>query len=134
MLNKSILIGRLTKDVEVKTLSSGSTVCSFTLAVDRNFKSKDGERGTDFIPIVAWGKTAELCGQYLAKGRQTAISGRIQTRTYEANDGSKRYATEVVAEEVTFLGGRKESNSQSSGEYGQAMDGFSEIDDEDMPF
>lgn len=108
MLNKSVLIGRLTKDPEVKTISTGSTTASFTLAVDRSFKDKNGDRGTDFIPIVAWGKTAELVGQYLSKGRQTAVSGRIQTRTYEAQDGTRRYVTEVIAEEVTFLGSRND--------------------------
>lgn len=140
MLNKVVLIGRLTRDPDTRVLSSGSSVSTFTLAVDRTFKSRDGERGTDFIPIVAWGKTAELCGQYLAKGRQTAVSGRIQTRSYDANDGSKRYVTEVVAEEVTFLGSRNDAgrsnNSYQSqdNEFGVPMDGFSEMDDDDMPF
>lgn len=141
MLNKVVLIGRLTRDPETRVLTSGSSVSTFTLAVDRTFKSRDGERGTDFIPIVAWGKTAELCGQYLSKGRQTAVAGRIQTRSYDANDGSKRYVTEVVAEEVTFLGSkndgmRNNNNSYKSqdNEFGVPMDGFSEMDDDDMPF
>ncbi|EDS72239.1 single-stranded DNA-binding protein [Anaerofustis stercorihominis] len=140
MLNKVVLIGRLTRDPETRVLTSGSSVSTFTLAVDRTFKSRDGERGTDFIPIVAWGKTAELCGQYLSKGRQTAVAGRIQTRSYDANDGSKRYVTEVVAEEVTFLGskndGMRNNNSYKSqdNEFGVPMDGFSEMDDDDMPF
>lgn len=140
MLNKVVLIGRLTRDPETRVLASGSSVSTFTLAVDRTFKSRDGERGTDFIPIVAWGKTAELCGQYLSKGRQTAVAGRIQTRSYDANDGSKRYVTEVVADEVTFLGSRNDGNSSSNNnssldnEFGVPMDGFSEMDDDDMPF
>ncbi|WP_294465588.1 single-stranded DNA-binding protein [uncultured Anaerofustis sp.] len=137
MLNKVVLIGRLTKDPDTRVLNSGSSVSTFTLAVDRTFKSRDGERGTDFIPIVAWGKTAELCGQYLSKGRQTAVAGRIQTRSYDANDGSKRYVTEVVAEEVTFLGNKddnKKSQAKSDNEFGVPMDGFSEMDDDDMPF
>ena len=141
MLNKVVLIGRLTRDPETRVLSSGSSVSTFTLAVDRTFKSRDGERGTDFIPIVAWGKTAELCGQYLSKGRQTAVAGRIQTRSYDANDGSKRYVTEVVAEEVTFLGSKNDGMSRNNNnfsspenEFGVPMDGFSEMDDDDMPF
>lgn len=141
MLNKVVLIGRLTRDPETRVLSSGSSVSTFTLAVDRTFKSRDGERGTDFIPIVAWGKTAELCGQYLSKGRQTAVAGRIQTRSYDANDGSKRYVTEVVAEEVTFLGSKNDGMSRNNSnfsspdnEFGVPMDGFSEMDDDDMPF
>ena len=109
MLNKVVLIGRLTKDPESKVFDSGSEVCTFTLAVDRNFKGQDGEKATDFIPIVAWRKTAELCGKYLEKGRQTAVSGRIQTRSYKAKDGTMRYVTEVVAEEVTFLGSKKDN-------------------------
>ncbi len=141
MLNKVVLIGRLTRDPETRVLSSGSSVSTFTLAVDRTFKSRDGERGTDFIPIVAWGKTAELCGQYLSKGRQTAVAGRIQTRSYDANDGSKRYVTEVVAEEVTFLGSKNDGMNRNNNnfsspdnEFGVPMDGFSEMDDDDMPF
>lgn len=109
MLNKVVLIGRLTKDPENKVFDNGNEVCTFTLAVDRNFKGQDGERATDFIPIVAWGKTAELCRKYLEKGRQTAVSGRIQARSYKAKDGTMRYVTEVIAGEVTFLGGRKDS-------------------------
>ena len=134
MLNKVVLIGRLTKDPKARVLTSGSSVTTFTLVVDRNFKTRDGERGTDFIPIVAWGKTAELCGQYLSKGRQTAIAGRIQTRSYEANDGTKRYITEVVAEEVNFLGSKADNKkSNCDNEFGVPMDGFNEMDD-DMPF
>ena len=141
MLNKVVLIGRLTRDPETRVLASGSSVSTFTLAVDRTFKSRDGERGTDFIPIVAWGKTAELCGPYLSKGRQTAVAGRIQTRSYDANDGSKRYVTEVVAEEVTFLGSKNDGANRNNNnfsspdnEFGVPMDGFSEMDDDDMPF
>ena len=140
MLNKVVLIGRLTKDPDTRVLNSGSSVSTFTLAVDRTFKSRDGERGTDFIPIVAWGKTAELCGQYLSKGRQTGVAGRIQTRSYDANDGTKRYVTEVVAEEVTFLGNKDDNKkfnnntNSSDNEFGVPMDGFSEMDDDDMPF
>lgn len=139
MLNKAIIIGRLTRDPESRFLESGTAVSTFTLAVDRTFKSKDGERGTDFIPVVAWGKTAELAGKYLEKGRQTAVSGRIQTRNYDAKDGTKRYVTEVVADEITFLGSRNDQRNaapSNNNDFGVSMDSddFSELDDEDTPF
>lgn len=110
MINKVILIGRLTKDPETRVLTSGSTVSTFNLAVERTFKSRDGEKEVDFIPIVTWGKTAELCSEYLQKGSLAGIAGRIQTRSYEAKDGTKRYVTEVVAEEISFLTPKKEQN------------------------
>lgn len=141
MINKTTLIGRLTRDPETRILSTGTQVSTFNLAVERTYKSRDGEKSTDFIPIVAWGKTAELCEQYLQKGSMAGVAGRIQTRSYEANDGSKRYVTEVVVEEVTFLGPKNDgitrSNNASSmgNEFGVPMDGFSEMDeDDDTPF
>ncbi len=137
MLNKAILIGRLTRDPELKYLQNGTAVASFTLAVDRTFKNKDGEKEADFIPIVAWRKTAELCGKYLAKGSQAAISGRIQTRSYDANDGTKRYVTEIVADEVQFIGSKADSPrniNNDNDNFGVPMDGFEEIDDLDVPF
>ncbi len=137
MLNKAILIGRLTRDPDVKYLQNGTPVASFTLAIDRTFKNKDGQKEADFIPVVAWRKTAELCGKYLAKGSQVAVSGRIQTRSYDANDGSKRYVTEVVADEVHFIGAKSDSprnNYSDNDNFGVAMDGFEEIDDLDVPF
>jgi single-strand DNA-binding protein len=130
MLNKSTLIGRLTKDPEVKYLQNGTPVASFTLAVDRTFKNKDGEKECDFIPIVAWRKTAELCEKYLTKGGQVAVCGRIQTRSYDAADGGKRYVTEVVADEVYFIGSKSKDQEKST----SPMDGFTEIDDLDVPF
>ncbi|AEE97766.1 single-stranded DNA-binding protein [Mahella australiensis] len=103
MLNKVILVGRLTRDPETRYLPSGVSVTNFTVAVDRNFTSQDGQRGADFIPIVTWRKLAELCANYLAKGRLVAISGRLQMRSYDGQDGQRRYVTEVVADEVQFL-------------------------------
>ena len=132
MINKVILIGRLTKDPETRVLASGSSVSTFTLAVDRTFKSRDGERGTDFIPIVAWGKTAELCGQYLSKGRQTAVAGRMQTRSYDDNDGSKRYVTEVIANEIYFL--EPKNNRENNQEEVLKDYGFNQEDIEHEPF
>ena len=112
MINKTTLIGRLTKDPEVNILSSGSTVANFTLAVERSFTDRSGKKGTDFIPIVAWSKTAELIQKYVSKGSLIAVHGRIQTRSYKTREGDTRYITEVVAEEVQFLGGRKKESDK----------------------
>ena len=102
MLNRVVLIGHLTKDPELRTTSNDISVTSFTIAVDRNFNNQQGEKETDFIPVVAWRKLADTCAKYLAKGRLVAVSGRMQVRSYEGKDG-KRYITEVVADEVQFL-------------------------------
>ncbi len=106
LMNKAILIGRLTRDPEVRYTQSGVAVCTFTLAVDRRFARKDANDGqptADFIPIVAWRKLAEVCGNNLIKGRRISVEGRIQVRSYEAQDGSRRYVTEIVADEIEFL-------------------------------
>lgn len=103
MLNKVVLIGRLTRDPELRYTSSGIPVTRFTLAVNRNFANQQGEREADFIPIVAWRSQAENSARYLSKGRLVAVAGRIQTGSYETPDGQRRYTTEVVADEVTFL-------------------------------
>ena len=131
MINKTVLIGRLVKDPDTRVTNNGTVVSAFTLAVERTFKSRDGEKETDFIPIVAWGKTAELCSEYLQKGNLAGIAGGIQTRSYEAKDGTKRYVTEVVAEEISFLTPKKEQDTEPK----VPMDGFSEMEDyNDMPF
>lgn len=102
-MNKVVLIGRLTKDPELRfTPGSGKAVASFTLAVDRRFSSS-GQKEADFIPIVVWGKQAEATANYMSKGKLMGVSGRIQTRSYEAKDGTRRYVTEVIADEVQFL-------------------------------
>ncbi|ABQ23612.1 hypothetical protein CKR_P31 (plasmid) [Clostridium kluyveri NBRC 12016] len=102
-MNRTVLIGRLTKDPELKfTPSNGTAVTTFTLAINRRF-SKDGQQEADFIPIVVWGKIAESSANYLTKGKLAGVAGRIQTRSYEAKDGTMRYVTEVVADEVQFL-------------------------------
>ncbi|MHC1681358.1 MAG: single-stranded DNA-binding protein [Clostridiaceae bacterium] len=102
-MNKIVLIGRLTKDPELKfTPGNGTAVATFTLAVDRRFQ-KDGQKEADFIPIVVWGKQAESTANYVSKGKLMGVSGRIQVRNYDAKDGTKRYVTEVVADEVQFL-------------------------------
>jgi len=101
-MNKVILIGRLVKDPEVKTTSSQIAVCSFTIAVDRKFKT-DGEKKADFIGIIAWRQTAEFVGKYFQKGSKIGIIGTIQTRDYADKDGKKVYVTEVVADEAEFV-------------------------------
>lgn len=139
MINKVTLIGRLTRDPEMRMLANGVAVASFTLAVDRTFKNKDGEKEADFIPIVVWRKTAELCEKYLSKGSLAAVVGRIQTRNYDAADGTKRYVTEVVADEVQFLSSRQETQQYKLGapaddNFGVPVDGFTELDDLNVPF
>ena len=96
-MNKVVLIGRLTRDPELRYTSGNAAVCNFTIAVDRPFNSNTQERGTDFIPIVVWNKQAENVKNYLAKGSQVAVEGRIQVRNYDDNNGQKRYVTEVIA-------------------------------------
>ena len=134
-MNKAILIGRLTRDPEVRYTQSGAAVCAFTLAVDRRFAHKDANNGqptADFIPIVTWRKLAEICGNNLVKGRRISVDGRIQVRSYDAQDGSKRYVTEIVADEVEFLDSRSQTGTQSTaggnGSSGQT------IPDEEIPF
>ena len=133
-MNRAILIGNLANDPEVTTLSSGVTKCSFRLAVQRRFANpQTGQREADFIPIVAWRQTGELCAKYLSKGRKCAICGMMQTRSYDAQDGSKRYVTEVVADEVQFLGGG--ASQQMQGMPPEARnDQFTPVDDDELPF
>lgn len=128
MLNRVILIGRLTRDPELSYIPSGDAVVKFTLAVDRNYTNKQGERDTDFIPILAWRKLGEVVSKYIVKGSLVAVDGRLQVRTYE-KDGQRRYVTEVVAENVRFLDYRK---SQEQEQY----DGYqgTEVSDDDVPF
>lgn len=142
-MNKVLLIGRLTKDPELKyTPGTGTAVTTITLAVE-NYNSKTQEKTADFIPVVLWGKQAENTAQYTLKGSQVAISGRISVRTYDAKDGTKRYVTEVVADTfngVQFLSRNNNSNSTASDENNDVFGGmnFDEyntpVDDGDMPF
>ncbi len=109
-VNKAILIGRLGADPEVRYTPSGAAVANFRIATSESWNDKQGQRQerTEWHRIVAWGKLAELCGEYLAKGRQVYVEGRLQTRAWDDRDGNKRYTTEVQAREITFLGGRSE--------------------------
>ena len=134
-MNRCFLIGNLTRDPELATTDSGVSVCRFSLAVTRNFSNADGEREADFLNIIVWRGQAENCHKYLKKGSKCAVTGSIQTRSYDAQDGSKRYVTEIVADNVEFL------NSKSSGD-GQdkvAVDNkevakLEPIDDDTLPF
>lgn len=132
MLNRVILIGRLTKDPELRYSPSGVGVTNFTLAVERPFKT-NGEKETDFINIVTFKKTAESCANYLSKGRLTAVEGRIQTRNYENNEGRKIYVTEIVADNVRFLESSKK-NDQPSNNQQENNSTYPEISDSDLPF
>ncbi len=113
-MNKVCLIGRLTKDPELRYTTNGTAIANFTLAVNRPFTNQKGNKEADFIPIVVWNKAAENCAQYLAKGQQAAIEGRLQIRAYEDNSGQKRWITEVIAERVEFLGSKSNSNNTNS--------------------
>ena len=116
-MNKVILIGRLTKDPEVKyTQTTNTLVASFSLAVNRRFVKQGEERQADFINIVAWGKTGEFCSKYFKKGQQIGVVGRIQTRTWDDEQGQRHYVTEVIAEEVYFAG-EKRSESTNNSDY-----------------
>ena len=140
-MNKAILIGNLTKDPEVRTTPNGVTVCTFSIAVNRRGTNQAGERVADFFNIVAWRQLGELCGKYLAKGRKVSVVGEIQTRSYDAKDGTKRYITEIVADEVEFLTPRGQDSGSGSYERAYerpstpvAPEGFTEIDDDQLPF
>lgn len=138
MLNRIILIGRLTRDPELRYVPSGHPVAGFTLAVDRPFANQQGERATDFIDIVAWRRLAEQVTQHLAKGRLVAVEGRLQIRSYETQDGQKRKVAEVVADAVRFLD-RKAGAATAAvtpGAAGPEMEAQAENGegDDDVPF
>ena len=126
MLNKIFLMGRLTRDPELRRTQSGTPVASFALAVDRDFKGQNGEKETDFIDVVAWRNTAEFVSKYFTKGRMAVVEGRLQIRDWTDKDGNKRKAAEVIADNVYFGDSKKES---------VADQGFAEIEDDgDIPF
>jgi len=129
-LNKVLLIGNLTRDPELRYIPSGTAVANFGLAVNRAYTNQEGEKKEDvcFVDIVTWGKTAENCANYLTKGRPVFIEGRLQYRSWETDDGQKRSKIEVVANNVQFLGGRREEDAS-----GMNTMGDKEADD-DIPF
>jgi single-strand DNA-binding protein len=131
VLNKVILIGRLTRDPEVRYTQSGKAVTTFDIAVDRAVANAQGQRETDFISIVTWGKLAETCGNYLNKGRLVAVDGRLQIRSYETQEGQKRRVAEVVAETVRFLDRGKEPSNVAAAGTSVSGDVFP---DDDIPF
>lgn len=128
-MNKIILIGRLTKDPDLRYTPNGAAVCTFTLAVNRPY-SKDGEQEADFINIVVWNKAGESCAKYLEKGRQCAIEGRLQIRTYDGDDGKKRWVTEVVADRVEFIGSGGKQEKNGDDDFGTEI----EFNPGDIPF
>ncbi|WP_110929737.1 single-stranded DNA-binding protein [Paenibacillus bouchesdurhonensis] len=136
MLNRVILIGRLTRDPELRYTPSGVAVTQFTIAVDRPFTSQGGEREADFIPVVTWRQLAETCANYLRKGRLTAVEGRIQVRNYENSEGKRVYVTEVIADNVRFLeSNRDDKRSGGQSERDPFADDGKPIDiPDDMPF
>lgn len=127
MLNKVSLVGRLTKDPELRYLGNGTPVANFTLAVDRIFKNKEGKKETDFLNIVIWRKQAENCANYIGKGSLVAVSGRIQSRSYDTAEGQRRYITEIVADEVHFLESKKSKNRDYNNDYSSGNDGNSDV-------
>jgi len=144
-MNSVTLVGRLTKDPELKFgKGTGTAVCTFTVAVNRKFK-REGQPEADFLPVVVFGKIGEAVANYMSKGKLVSISGSIQTRTYDAKDGSKRYVTEIIADEVNFLekadksgktagkGTDYKAPSGNSGDFGSNSD-ITPIDDGDIPF
>ncbi len=133
MLNRIILIGRLTRDPELRYVPSGQPVAGFTLAVDRPFVNQQGERATDFIDIVAWRRLAEQVTQHLSKGRLVAVEGRLQIRSYETQDGQKRKVAEVVADAVRFLD-RKSTTATEPAAPETAEPGTEAQGQEDVPF
>ena len=144
MLNKIIIMGRLTRDPELRRTASSTAVAGFTLAVDRDFKSQNGEKSTDFIDVVAWRNTAEFVAKYFTKGRMAVVEGSLQIRDWKDKDGNNRRSAEVVAENVYF--GDSKRDGAPAGDYAAPMGGyaapvsttssFSEIEDEDgdLPF
>lgn len=131
MLNSVIIMGRLTRDPELRRTQSGTAVTSFSLAVDRDFKSQSGEKETDFIDVVAWRNTGEFAAKYLAKGRMAAVEGRIQVRDWQDKDGNRRKSVEVVADNVYFADSKRDSKPQESRDDQE----FDEIEDDgDLPF
>lgn len=126
-LNKIFIMGRITKDPELRRTESGTAVTNFSLAVDRDFKGQNGEKETDFIEVVAWRNTAEFVAKCFAKGRAAVVEGRLQIRSWKDKDGNKRSKAEVVADNVYFADSKKAEAKESAG--------FTEIeDDEDWPF
>lgn len=126
MINSVVLMGRLTADPELKKTTSGKSVIKFTVAVERRFNRNE----TDFLEVVAWQKTAEFVSQYFRKGSMIAVQGEVQARSYEDNNGNKRKAVEIIAEQVSFCGSKGENAAKADSDYLE----IPEVADEDLPF
>ncbi|MBQ7351304.1 MAG: single-stranded DNA-binding protein [Clostridia bacterium] len=134
-MNKCILIGNLTKDPELSTTTNGVAVCRFAIAVSRKYSNADGERETDFLNIVVWRNLGENCHKFLKKGSKVGVVGNIQSRSYDATDGTKRYVTEIVAEEVEFLSTRNQDEQSAKVSTGsEEVAKLQPIDDDGLPF
>lgn len=136
-MNKVILVGNLVDDPKISTTAGGIPKCTFRLATQQDWTNQQtGRREADFHTVVVWRQQAENCARYLSKGRLCAVEGTIQYRSYNAQDGSKRYVTEIVAERVRFLGGTRQQNGsrQAAADGYAAQDGFIPVDDEELPF
>ena len=144
-MNKVILIGNLANDPEAFTTQSGISRSTFRIAVQRRFANAQGVREADFFTVIAWRQTADFCNRYLSKGRKVAVEGSIQNRSYDAQDGSKRYVTEIMADSVEAVGSRDEGQGQArprdngptpppAPPAGPAMNDFTEVEDDELPF
>lgn len=134
-MNKCILIGNLTKDPELTTTTNGVAVCRFSIAVSRKYSNSEGERETDFLNIVVWRNLGENCHKFLKKGSKVGVVGNIQSRSYDATDGTKRYVTEIVAEEVEFLSTRSQDGEQQQRTSpSEDVAKLQPVDDDGLPF
>lgn len=135
-MNKVFLTGNLTKDPELTTTANGISVCKFSVAVQRRFAKENGEKEVDFLNIVAWRGIADNCNKYLKKGSKVGIVGSIQTRSYEGNDGVKRFVTEIIADEVEFLTTKNNSEEKKTEpkQEPEQTHFFTPINDDDLPF
>ena len=135
-MNKVYLIGNLTRDPELATTTSGVSVCRFSIAVSRRYSNADGERGTDFFNIVVWRAQGENCHKYLKKGSKCAIVGTLQNRSYDANDGTKRTVTEIIADEVEFLNTKQSNDGDTLNERveNKEVSELEPIEDDSLPF
>ena len=139
-MNKVYLIGNLTRDPELTTTPTGVSVCRLSIAVGRRFTNAEGSRETDFFNITAWRGTAENCNKFLKKGNKIAVSGSIQTRTYERQDGTKGFAVDIVADEIEFLSSKNDNSGMSEGGMNlggaveEAVADLQPVNDDDLPF
>lgn len=125
-MNKAVIVGRLVRDPDVRALNDGKTVSKFTVAVDRRFKNKNGEKEADFIPVVVFGKPAEFVAEYIKKGAMVSVSGRITTGSYDNKEGKKVYTTEITADEVNSIGSKKDNQPDTN------MDSVQQLNDPDF--